>query len=124
MLTRGSGGEKSIEIRMEEVQPIDPTLGFVEQTHENVAGLVTITLDKATRAQLEKLKRVLEDHPGEYEVSLQFLPKTENLLMHLPYTVDPLNGFKKKIQEVVWNAKVEVLGVRGAMVVEESEAFA
>lgn len=104
----GSGGEKSIEVRLEEIEPMDPSLGLSVQASENSEGLVTIVLDRATPDQLARLRCAIEQHPGPYEVLLQILPRDQYAPMFVGRTVDPTNGFAEAVQAAIKSASVEV----------------
>lgn len=104
----GSGGEKSIEVRLEEIEPMDPSLGLMVQASENSEGLVTIVLDRATPEQLSKLRAVIDQHPGPYEVLLQVLPRDHYAPLFVGKTVDPANGFPESVRTAIKSALVEV----------------
>lgn len=107
----GSGGEKSVEIRLEDIEPLDPELDLEFRVSEDSAGLVAITIESATRDQLNQLRSVFESHRGDYEVLLQILPIEENPAIVLPYHVDPMNGFRAMVSEVVRSAQIEIHGL-------------
>lgn len=103
-------GDKSIEVRLEEIEPLDGVINFSGASCD-AAGHVLITLRKATQEQLAKLREVLHQHPGDFEVAVQILPQETNLPVYVPFTIAPQNGFKTAIKSVLPDAKIEVHGV-------------
>ena len=106
----GNGGDKTIEIRLEDIQPLEPTLGLDVSRMADSAGMVLIKVDRATRPEMERLRDVLKSHPGEYEVQLQIMPICDESLQFLPYTVDPNQQFSSAVVRAVPQAKMEVFG--------------
>ena len=67
----GAGGEKSVEVRLEDVSPLEPTLELYQAEDfkpEEGLGLISIALKTATTEQLIELKQLLHIHPGDYQV--------------------------------------------------------
>jgi DNA polymerase-3 subunit alpha len=104
----GNGGDKTIEIRMEDVQPLEPTLDLGSIRSSDAAGVVLIKVFKATRDGMQKMKEVLKQFKGDFEVQLQIMPKEENEIQFLQYTVEPTPTFREAIERSLSNAKVEV----------------
>lgn len=105
------GGDKNIEIRLEEIEPLDPVLNFGPMASEgNVSGLVEIQVQKATKAELRALQDVLKDSKGDFEVALQVMPRESHLPIFLPYAVAPTTEFQKKVRKVLALAQVVVVG--------------
>lgn len=69
---RNGNGERETEIRVNDVQPVD--LSHVTESSEMdaEAGTLVITVRRATREQLESLRRALEASPGDFRVCLRF----------------------------------------------------
>lgn len=105
----GSGGEKSVEVRMESVELLQPSLMGVDRI-ETANGMAVIKLRRATRDQLVRLREVFDSHPGEAEVVIQVEPIDENPLIHIPVAVNPHNGFADAVRKAVPGAKVELMG--------------
>lgn len=106
----GNGGDKTIEVRLEDIQPLEPTLGMDVSRMADSAGMVLIKVDRATRPEMERLRDVLKSYPGEYEVQLQIMPICDQSLQFLPYTVDPNQQFSSAVVKAVPQAKMEVFG--------------
>jgi DNA polymerase-3 subunit alpha len=104
----GNGGDKTIEIRMEDVQPLEPTLDLGTIRSSDAAGVVLIKVFKATRDGMQKMKEVLKQYKGDFEVQLQIMPKEDNEIQFLQYTVEPTPTFREAIERSLSNAKVEV----------------
>lgn len=83
-----NGGGKTIEVRLEEIRPLEPTLGLAFTPDPNAEALVTIRLYRATEKQLSSLKGVLEHHPGSSEVVIQVMPESDNPPFIAPYRID------------------------------------
>lgn len=81
-------GEKTVEVRMESVAPIDPLLDLQGNLPVGTKTL-EVRVHRATRSQLVRLKRLLAQHPGDYEVRLQALPEDAYLPIYLPITAAP-----------------------------------
>ncbi|MHB8636974.1 MAG: DNA polymerase III subunit alpha [Fimbriimonadaceae bacterium] len=67
----GAGGERSIEVRLEDISLLEPhlDLSFNDVPMPTGGpGLVTINLVKATTRELIALKGAIADHPGEFPV--------------------------------------------------------
>lgn len=107
----GNGGEKTIEIRMEDISPLEPVLDLNAHRSSDSPGVVLIEVYKATKSQLEKLADVLRQHRGEYEVQLQIMPAEDNPPLPLSFTVQPSAIFKQSVEKALSHAKVEVFGV-------------
>lgn len=104
----GSGGEKSIEVRLEEVTPMDPLLDLQPRQSQDCAGVVTISFERATKLQLERLREAILAHKGAFEVHLQVLPADAFPSVFLPYHVNPCAEFEALVRKAVHNAKVNV----------------
>jgi hypothetical protein len=103
----GSGGEKSHEIRLEDVVPMDQ-LGL----DMPVSGSATIQvqLAKATKRQVSELAAILRRYPGTAEVQLQVLPANSHLPVFLPISVEPSAELVSSITRLVPGARVEMSG--------------
>jgi DNA polymerase-3 subunit alpha len=99
----GNGGEKSIEVRMEEISPLEPSLD-IPLSSDKVAVLRMI---KATQSQMELLRTVLKKHPGEYEVRVDIKGSGS---IHVPVTIDPTSAFIEEARSAVPRLNVEVRG--------------
>jgi hypothetical protein len=102
-------GEKTTEIRLESVTPLEPAL--LEPAAQGAAGTVTITIWKATESQLHHLKRVLDEHPGDYECVIQVIKESNCIPIYLAQHVNPTEVFKKAIAEGLVRAQVEIAHV-------------
>ncbi len=105
----GSGGEKLIEIRLEDIEPMEASLDLGLAPSADSDGLVTILIDRATPEQIGQLLEAVRSHPGNFEVAIQIEPRDELAPISLPFTVDPTNGFVGSVRQVVRGAEVEVM---------------
>jgi DNA polymerase-3 subunit alpha len=107
IMHRERAGEKSVELRVEQLKPLDPTLDFQLATSTDSPGAIVIELHRATEAQIVKIKELIDRHPGDYEVMLQVLPYTDFAPIPLPAMVQPDVNLLKAIEQVT-KAKVEL----------------
>ncbi len=101
-------GEKSVEIRVEDVKPLEASLEL-DPVGGGAAGTVTISIWKATENQMFKLREIIEDHPGDYECVLQIMIGSSMTPMFLTQHVNPTDTFRKVITESLVRASVEVV---------------
>jgi DNA polymerase-3 subunit alpha len=106
----GNGGEKTIEIRLEDISPLEPTLDLQSRPQNDSAGTVLIKMYKGTKEQLESLEHILRQYRGEFEVQLQVMPSEDNPPLYIPITVEPSAIFKQSVENALTQAKVEVFG--------------
>lgn len=102
-------GEKLVEVRMEDIAPVDPNLCMDIRADGARGPMVKLVLDRATERQIGLLIQAVKSHPGAYEAVIQVQPEDQFLPIYLPCLVDPKNGFAKAVQEAVPGAKVEIL---------------
>lgn len=104
----GNGGEKTIEVRLEDISPLEPAFDFNARSNPDYAGTVLIKVYKATKAEMEGLKEVLVQHRGDYEVQLQVMPPEDHAPAFLSFTVETSPIFRQAIERALTHAKVEV----------------
>jgi len=104
----GSGGERSIEVRVEEVSPLeagaDPVL-----TESGADGTVLIRLPKATRSQLESLRDALGKYTGSYNVLLEIGTNGSTQTVHVPLMTHPSNELVATIRSISVEAELELI---------------
>lgn len=110
----GNGGEKTIEIRLEEVRPLEPAL---ELAVDSSAGSVEVRIRAATEQQVKAFRELLERHPGQYSVVWQVLPAEDYLPLQLSAYVDASNGFVDEVKALLKHAEVRVRHHEAAMLV-------
>ena len=104
----GNGGEKSVEIRLEEVAPLEPALGFA--VVEDASKVAVLSLNRATKSQIETLRNVLKNYPGEFEVRLEVKAQNGCQSLFLPLTIDPSPAFIAEVKIAVPRLSVEIRG--------------
>ncbi len=104
----GSGGEKNVEIRLEDIAPMEQ-LGL-ELPNSNSAGRVQIRMARATKPQLSRLIETLRKHPGTSEVQLQILPIEQHLPIFIPVSVNLEPELIRQIKSIVPTSEVELDG--------------
>jgi len=108
VMHREMRGEKSIEVRIEDVKLLEDSLFPDYQTGGGSAGVVTISIWRATEGQMFKLRRVIEDHPGEYEILLQIVNGVGSTPIYIPQHVNPTETFKKAVSEGLARCELDV----------------
>lgn len=106
----GAGGEKSVEVRLEEVAPMDPLLDLQIVPDRPSGPTVIVTLERATRDELLRLRDAIRKHPGEAEVMVQVLPEVDNAPVFVPFAAKPGPELEASIREAVTVAKVDIFG--------------
>ncbi len=101
-------GEKTTEIRLDSVSPLEATLGL-EPISKGAAGTVTIGIWKATERQMVQLRRVVDEHPGDYECVIQIMNGSNCIPIYLTQHVNPTDVFKKAVADGLTRAQVEVV---------------
>ncbi len=101
-------GEKSIEIRIEDVKPLEPTLDLGPTGGGGAAGTVKIRLSRATERQVVRLRTILEEFPGDYQVMLQITPEENHLPFYPIHHVNPSDTFLRAIKESLVRGDVSV----------------
>jgi DNA polymerase-3 subunit alpha len=115
----GNGGEKTVEIRLEDVQPLEPSLSYdMSPGSSNAAGTVLLRIQRGTRADFERLKGVLAAYPGDFEVQVLILPEGTYDVLFLPYSVTPSMKFLDAVKKAMPQAKMDIFGN-----FDEAEAF-
>lgn len=109
---RDASGEREIEVRLDEVEPVDEPLDLGLASDEGT-GRVVIRLVRAVPKQLMAIRRVCERHPGAHEVIVQVLPETEILPLHTDRFVNPSEAFRADMQAAVPNVRVEIVDASG-----------
>ncbi len=104
----GNGGEKSVEVRLEELAALEPSLDMGPETEPDRSAVIRIA--KATRSQLERLGQVLRKFPGDYEVRLEIKSNGSATHVHVPATIHPSAAFLEAAREAVPRLAMEVRG--------------
>ncbi|MDR3690186.1 MAG: DNA polymerase III subunit alpha [Fimbriimonas sp.] len=108
VMHREMRGEKSIEVRLEDIKPLEASL-FPDFTKGmGAAGIVTISIWRATEGQMFKLRQVIEDHPGEYEVLLKIVNGNGTIPIYLNHHVNPTESFQKTISKGLSRCELEI----------------
>jgi DNA polymerase-3 subunit alpha len=74
----GASGEKTIEVRLDEVSPLEPKLDFRFDDlpdFDSGSGYLKLILRTATTDQLRAIRSVLKNHPGQYRVRIEVEPE-------------------------------------------------
>lgn len=107
VMHREMRGEKSVEIRIEDVKPVQSTMEFDRPNETNAQGLVKISIKRATPTQLLQLKELIEQNPGSYEVTIEVL-SDDSQPIPLVQHVKPSPEFQATVERQVVNAKIKV----------------
>jgi len=106
-LHREMRGEKSIEIRIEDVRPLEASL-LPQEGSNSAAGTVTINIWRATERQVHNLRQLVDDHPGDYEVAIQVMSSTNVNPLYLTSHVNPTDVFCRAVKEGLTRGEPEV----------------
>ncbi len=101
-------GEKSIEVRVDDVKPLEAALDIGFEGGSQAAGTVTITLRRATSTQIAELKQLVDEHPGDYQVIVQVTTGNIGVPVYLVQHVNPTETFVKAIRQGITAGDVEV----------------
>jgi DNA polymerase-3 subunit alpha len=101
-------GERTVEIRIDDVKPVQATLEFDRPKVSNAQGFVKISIKRATPTQLQKLRDIIEQNPGSYEVSIEILSEDIPSAIELTHHVAPTTEFRRMIEAQVVSAQVNV----------------
>jgi DNA polymerase-3 subunit alpha len=108
VMHRERNGDKTIEVRLEDVEPIEPTLELLHTNGTNSPGTVEIRIHRATEDQLKRLRGVLSKHPGTFDVKIQIMPCDSYLPIYAPLNVEPSQSLASEIQSLLSQAEVEI----------------
>lgn len=106
----GNGGEKLVEVRLEEIVPLVPTLGLESSAASSVAGTVVVRLPRATSGQLDRLRQAIERHPGSFEFRLEVLVRGRPVSLFPMLTVEPGDEVLQEIGKILPQAVVQTEG--------------
>jgi DNA polymerase-3 subunit alpha len=106
---RERNGERSIEVRMEDIKPLEGTGSLNLMAESGPGGFVSLRLHRATGPQLEKLMQTLQSNPGGYEVWIQVMPEDKNECFLSTYRIDPSDAVVRQIKSSVTRVEVEVV---------------
>lgn len=107
IMHRERGSEKTIEIRVEDVKPLEPGLDLGIFPDGPPPKLARISVWRATKAQLVALKEVLERFPGDYEVQIQILPEDAQAPIYPGKHVKPSDEFIAEVKAIM-KADIEI----------------
>jgi len=105
---RPGNQERTIEVRLEDIAPIEPTLDFNGRSGQPDGGYVEIGVARASEAQLRELKKIFDSHKGCYEVCFQILPRESYLPVYTGKYIDPSPACIGAIKECLKEAHVLV----------------
>ncbi|MFY9234812.1 MAG: DNA polymerase III subunit alpha [Fimbriimonadaceae bacterium] len=104
----GNGGEKLIEVRLEEIELLIERQLDLGNPGGASSGTVEIRLERATEHQLKLLKTVLDKHPGTFDVRIQVMPQAVHLPVYAAHNVEPSPVLVNEIKGLFALAEVEV----------------
>ncbi|MBS1721511.1 MAG: DNA polymerase III subunit alpha [Armatimonadetes bacterium] len=104
----GSGGEKQIEVLVDEMAFL-PAPTDSAPFDESVKGTVFVRIARATMQQLLALKVLIENFPGEFEVVCQVNAEANSAAELLLHRVDPCEEFLAQARRSLTDCLVEVV---------------
>jgi DNA polymerase III subunit alpha len=90
-------GERSSEIRLFEIKPLEGRLDLANFDEAPQVGSVIIKVSRATETQMRRLQQLLQDHPGDHEVFVQLEPIHDYPPMPLSVLVKVTDFLTKEI---------------------------
>ncbi len=108
VMHREMRGEKEIEIRVEEIKPLELVLDLGYTGGAGVAGTVVISIWRATEKQMTALRYMIEQNPGDYEVKVQVMNGHVSSPVYLTSHVNPTDTFVKSVADSLSRAEVLV----------------
>jgi DNA polymerase-3 subunit alpha len=101
-------GEKQVEVRVEDVKPLEGSLEIGFDGPSQAAGTVTITVRRATSTQIAELKSLVDEHPGDYQVIVQVASGNVSIPVYLVQHVNPTETFVKAVKKGLTSGEIEV----------------
>lgn len=99
--------EGAREVRVEDIKPLEASLDIGLPGPSNASGTVTLRMRKATETQLRRLRLVIDDHPGDFEMLLHIMDGTDHIPVILVQHVNPVETFKLAIKELLPGSLLE-----------------
>jgi DNA polymerase-3 subunit alpha len=109
VMHREMRGEKSVEIRMEDVRPLEASLLQSDET-SRAAGQVTVSILKATESELRQFRRLIEEHPGEFELLVLIGQNGSTKVLPISRHVNPTESFCRSVRESLSRSELSVVG--------------
>lgn len=101
-------GEKSVEVRIEDIKPLEESL-LVLEAHSTAPGTVVIKIWRATERQMYMLRKLIDEHPGDYEVKIRLMPDGECEPFSITKHVNPTNILLESVQNILTRCEVELV---------------
>lgn len=114
-----NGGERMIEVRVEEIAPIDPSQEITLDSGDETLGALVVRVQRATRDQLCALRELIASNPGDYAVILQFGEGQGAETIHLLHRVQPTPEFQAQVRRAVPHCELDLM--RRASLLGDSE---
>jgi DNA polymerase-3 subunit alpha len=95
---RERAGDKTVEVLIDDVEPLPPP-GSIELAGPDEAseGTVMLRIEAATRSQLAKLKELIANHPGPYDLALQIGDGSLVLMDRVSAEDEAIDQFRKAL---------------------------
>lgn len=107
VMHREMRGEKSIEIRIEDVKPLEPELDLGHRNMGSV-GMVSISISKGTEKQMRLLLTAIEEHPGDYELLIRVIDPGGCIQFYANHLVKPGDSFETAIRAIFPRSEIDV----------------
>lgn len=104
----GSGGEKQIEVLVDEMAFL-PAPDPETEPDAAIEGTVYVRILRATKAQLQSFVKLVEAFPGSYEVLVQFSENANAQPIVLVHRVSPSEEFLSRARTSLSHAEVQVV---------------
>jgi DNA polymerase-3 subunit alpha len=107
IMIRERGSERSVELRLENVQPLEPELDF-QTENGSQHGTVSLRMNRATRSQLTQLFQIIDENPGSLEVMIEIEPSDKIPPIFPGKVMEPSKTFMEKARSIVPGLSVEI----------------
>ncbi|MFZ4506720.1 MAG: DNA polymerase III subunit alpha [Fimbriimonas sp.] len=109
VMHREMRGEKSVEIRVEDCKPIQVSLDLGYTGGGGGSGLVSMDIRRATEAQMCRLRDLIQEFPGDYQVELRIIQGSAAVPIYLVRHVTPNPAFLTAVEQIGMGLRVQVV---------------
>ncbi len=108
---RSQSAERTPEIQIFEVNELPAPV--IMDMDDSVEGRIMISIKAAKVSQLERLRSLVENNPGDYEVLIQFVNVADSLPIVLLNRVSPTEQLLRDMRRYLDDAEIEIVSANG-----------
>jgi DNA polymerase III subunit alpha len=108
---RSQATERTPEIQIFEVHELPAPV--IVDMDDSVEGRIMISIKAAKVSQLQRLRNLVEQTPGDYEVLIQFINAADAMPIVLLNRVTPTDEFLRGIRRNLDDAEIEIISASG-----------